>query len=66
MQRAVPRARINTRLILGILFYGLFMPFGLVMRVFGKDPLHRKLDDKSASYRVKSRSVDRNNVEHPY
>jgi hypothetical protein len=57
---------INTRLILGILFYGLFMPFGLVMRVFGKDPLHRKLDANSASYRVKSRSVDRNNVEHPY
>lgn len=57
---------INTRLILGILFYCLFMPFGLVMRAFGKDPMHRKLDSSASSYRVECQQDDKDNVEHPY
>jgi len=47
---------INTRIILGILFYGMFMPIGLVMRLFGKDSMHRKLDKKLSSYRVISQN----------
>jgi len=57
---------INTRLILGIMFYGIFLPIGLVMRLFGKDPMHRKLDQAQASYRVKSQHELKNNVERPY
>jgi hypothetical protein len=57
---------INTRLILGILFYGLFVPFGLVMRLFGKDPMHRRLDRTRATYKVKSRNEPRDNVERPF
>ena len=57
---------INTRLILGILFYGMFMPFGIVMRLFGKDPMHRKLDVGTATYRIKCEPDTRKNVEHPY
>lgn len=57
---------INTRLILGILFYGMFLPFGVVMRLFGKDPMHRKLDGNLASYRVESLKDNKDNVEHPY
>lgn len=57
---------INTRIILGIMFYGMFMPFGLVMRLFGKDPMHRKLDSNVTSYRTESHKYAKDNVEHPY
>ena len=57
---------INTRLILGILFYGIFLPIGAVMRLLGKDPMHRKLDNKLNSYRVESHQGHKDNVERPY
>jgi hypothetical protein len=57
---------INTRLILGILFYGMFLPIGLVMRVLGKDPMRRKLDKTQPSYRVESENDPNDNVERPY
>ncbi len=43
---------INTRIILGICFYGLFTPMGAVMRLLGKNPLHLKFDPHAKSYRV--------------
>jgi hypothetical protein len=57
---------INTRLILGILFYGVFLPFGMVMRLLGKDPMHRKLDDTVSTYRVKSHNDSKDSVERPF
>ena len=57
---------INTRIILGILFYGIFLPIGALMRLFGYDPMHRKLDSGLSSYRVTSDNDDENNVERPY
>lgn len=57
---------INTRLILGILFYGIFLPFGFVMRLMGKDPMHRKLDKAMSTYRVKSHNDSKDNVERPF
>jgi hypothetical protein len=44
---------INTKIILGLVFYGLFMPMGLIIRVFGRrDPMRRGFDAKLATYRV--------------
>ena len=43
---------INTRIILGIGFFGVFTPMGITMRLLGKDPLHRKLDTQITSYRI--------------
>lgn len=43
---------INTRIILCIVFYGMFVPMGFVMRLAGKDPMRRRLDEDAASYRV--------------
>jgi hypothetical protein len=57
---------INTRLILGILFYGVFLPFGLVMRLLGKDPMHRELNKSVSTYRVTSHNDSKNNVERPF
>jgi hypothetical protein len=40
----------NTRLILGVFFYLVMTPAGLLMRLFGKDPLNRKIDRQAKSY----------------
>ena len=41
---------INTRIILGLIYYLLFTPISLIMKIIGRDPLHRKFDKKAASY----------------
>jgi len=40
----------NTRLLLGIIFYLIFAPTGLVMRLLGKDAMNRKLEPERESY----------------
>ena len=57
---------INTRLILGMLFYGIFLPFGMVLRLLGKDPMHRELNKSLATYRVASHNDSKDNVERPF
>ena len=43
---------VNTRIILGIVFYGLLTPMGLIMRLFGKDSMQRQFVQETATYRV--------------
>jgi len=43
---------INTRIILGIIYYLLITPMGIVMRLMGKDPMHRVLRENVDTYRV--------------
>ncbi len=43
---------INTRIILGVIFFGLITPMGLVMRWFGKDALHLRFVQEASTYRV--------------
>lgn len=43
---------INTRIILGILYYGLITPMGTVMRLFGWDAMRRVLVRDAQTYRV--------------
>ena len=43
---------VNTRIILAIGFFGLVTPVGLLMRLTGKDPMHRRYERAVASYRV--------------
>jgi hypothetical protein len=42
--------RIVNPVIMAVLFYGTFLPIGLLMRLLGKDPLRLKLDKTAASY----------------
>ena len=39
-----------SHLILGAIFYGLFTPLGLILRMTGYDPMSRKLQPEAASY----------------
>jgi len=56
---------INTRLILGIVFYFLFVPVGIIARIFN-DPMQRRIDVFLNSYRIKSRSPNNSNLEKPF
>ena len=40
----------NTRLILTVMFYLLFTPIGLVLRLLGKDLLNRKIEPNAETY----------------
>ncbi|MBI4000612.1 MAG: hypothetical protein HY348_02375 [Nitrospira defluvii] len=43
---------VNTRIILGIIFFGLITPMGFVMRLFGWDSMRRAFLKDAESYRV--------------
>ena len=47
---------LNTRILLGLVFFGLFTPMGLVMRALGKDPMRRSLEGSVETYRVRRSS----------
>ena len=57
---------IMTPLIMFVVFFGMFMPMGLLMRLFGKDSMARKLDSNAESYRVISESQPVKNLEKPF
>lgn len=57
---------INTRIILGVVFYGMFMPMGFVMRLLGKDPMARKFDKNAKTYRVASKPPAADHLEKPF
>lgn len=39
-----------SHLLLGIIFFGVVTPIGLLLRVIGYDPMHRSLDRSAATY----------------
>jgi len=45
-------AWINTKLLLGMIFYGLFTPIRLLMRLSENDPMRRKFEPEADTYRV--------------
>ncbi len=56
---------VNTRIILTLIFFFIFLPFGLVMRIFN-DPMSRRLDKKLKTYRIESKQPQSKNMEKIY
>jgi hypothetical protein len=54
----VPIGWVVSHLAMAIIFYGVLTPIGLVMRLSGRDPLHRKFDRSARSYWVDCRRRD--------
>ena len=42
--------RITNPIIMAVLFFGVVTPFGVIMRMFGKDPMRRRFDTNASSY----------------
>lgn len=57
---------INTRIILGLMFYTVFLVVAVLMRLLGKDPMSRKFDSKLDSYRVPSERRAPDHLEKPF
>lgn len=43
-------SRVVNPIVMGLLFYSTITPIGLVMRLFGKDPLRLRFEPEAASY----------------
>ena len=43
---------VNTRIILGVLFYGVVTPMGLFMKLTGRDPMRRAFEPDAKTYRT--------------
>lgn len=64
---ATALAWVNTRLLLGLVFFAVVTPVGLFMRLLGKDPLKLKMDRDAGSYWIKKdHHGDMSRYEKPY
>ncbi len=43
---------VNTRIILGVVFFVIFTPIGLIMRLFGHYPMARRFDKSLQTYKI--------------
>ena len=57
---------INTRITLGVIFYALMWPMGVMMRWVGYDPLHRQRLADAETYRTASQVRLKKSMENPY
>ncbi len=53
---------VNSRILLGLVFYGLLTPISLVIRVLGKRPLQLSFDPQATTYRVPKEARAANHV----
>ncbi|HSB95195.1 MAG TPA: SxtJ family membrane protein [Spongiibacteraceae bacterium] len=57
---------INTRIIMGVVFFALLTPIAWIMRGLGRDPLARRFERAAHSYRVTSAVQEKEHMEKPY
>lgn len=58
--------RVTSPVVLTLVFFLVFVPAGLVIRLLGKDPMKRRLDPETASYREPSHPAAPESMEKPY
>ena len=59
-------SKITTPIIMGLVFYVVITPMGLIMRLSGKDQMARRLHQQVKSYRIKSESTPPKRLEKPF
>lgn len=57
---------IMSRIILGVVFFLVVLPIGLIVRMSGRDPMSRTPDRSLTSYRVQSEKNDVSRMEKPF
>jgi len=57
---------IVNRLILGVVFFLVIWPIGILLRLKGADPMLRKPRAENTSYRIASISRDKTHIERPF
>lgn len=59
-------SRVTTPLILGLVFFLVFVPVAAVMRLLRHDPMRRRLQPGAESYRETSQPITPGSFERPY
>ena len=59
-------SRVTTPIILGLVFLIAVIPTALIMRLWGRDPMARHLDEDTPSYRIQSSQPPPDNLEKPF
>ena len=59
-------SKITTPLVLGIIYYGVITPTGLIAGLFRKDPLQRNCQQAAETFRVESAQRPREHMENPF
>jgi O-antigen/teichoic acid export membrane protein len=57
---------IMTPLILGIVFFLVFTPVALALKLMGKDAMRRKLDPGAETYRIDKQGTEMGDMERPF
>jgi hypothetical protein len=57
---------VNTRIIMLLLFYVVIFPMGAMMRLMGKDPMARKFQKETISYRIPKQPQTKDHMETPF
>jgi Saxitoxin biosynthesis operon protein SxtJ len=57
---------INSRIILGALFFIIFSPIALVLRLLKRSPISRHLDSKATTFRILKSPLTRESMERPF
>ena len=57
---------LNTRIILGFVFYCVITPVGLLVRLSGNDLLATRIDPKRSTYRIFNKENQKTNLENPF
>ena len=65
MRFALLISKVTTPIILGIVFFIVIMPVGLIKRIFGKDSLARQFDSETKTYRIVSDRQSADTLEKP-
>ena len=66
MRFALLLNRVTTPLILGTVFFLLFTPIALLMKIRGRDSMARRFDADAESYRVPSKKPPKEQMEKPF
>ncbi|MBK1723206.1 SxtJ family membrane protein [Thiocystis violacea] len=66
MRLGLLMSRVTTPLILTLVFFLVFVPAGLIMRLAGNDPMKRRLSPDAESYREPSQPAAPESMEKPY
>ena len=57
---------INTRILLGVVFYGIVTPIGILFRLMGKDEMRRRSEESSSTYRVVKKARPREHMRYQF
>jgi hypothetical protein len=49
-----------------LVYYGLIVPYGIGMRLFGRDPMNRKFEPAAESYRISRESRPASHMKHQF